>query len=74
MYTFASKSQSINAVWLVLFELSTLYLLQRASKLTGEPGYLSLAKIKVSITSLVSFFFPNKESSLLRWPRSNSAL
>ena len=40
------------------FELSTLYLLQRASKLTGDPGNLSLAKIKVSTISLSIFFFP----------------
>ena len=42
----------------VLFELSILYLLQSASKLTGEPGNLSRAKINVSTISLSIFFFP----------------
>ena len=45
-----------------------------ASKLAGDPGNLSLAKTKVSITSLSIFFFPKIDSSLLRCPKSNSAL
>ena len=44
----ANKSQSISAVCCVLLELSILYLLHKASRLTGDPGNLSLAKIKVS--------------------------
>ena len=47
----------------VLFELSILYLLHNASKLTEDPGNLSLAKINVSIISLVIFFFPNIDNS-----------
>ena len=74
MYTFASKSQSIRAVWNVLLELSILNLLQRASKLTWDPGYLSRANVKVSIISFSILFFPNKLNSLFKWPISNSAL
>ena len=47
-------------------ELSILYLLQRASRLTGEPGNLSRARVNVSTISLSIFFFPNIDSSLLR--------
>ena len=74
MYTFESKSQSIRAVWLILFELSILYRLQRASKLTWDPGNFSLAKIKVSIISFLSLSFPLSNNSLFKCARSNSAL
>ena len=42
----------------VRLELSILYLLHKASKFDEEPGNLSLAKINVSIISLLIFFFP----------------
>ena len=75
MYTFANKSQSTSAVCCVLLELSTLYLLQRASKRTGEPGNLSLASDSVStLSSLLIFFYPTKASSLFKCDKSNSAL
>jgi len=51
---------------LVLFVLSILYRLHKASKLIGEPGNLSLASARVSITSLSIFFFPIKLSSLFK--------
>ena len=58
MYTLDNKSQSIKAVCRVLLELSILYRLQRASKLVGDPGNLSLAKISVSTTfSALNLFF-----------------
>ena len=44
-------------------ELSILYLLQRASKLTEDPGNLLLAKDKVSTTSLVILPFPIFDNS-----------
>ena len=69
-----SKSQSTSAVCWVLFELSILYLLQRASKLIEDPGNLFLANIRVSTTSLLIIFFPIIFNSLLRWDKSNSAL
>ena len=59
------KSQSTRAVCFVLFELSILYLLQSASRLTDDPGYLSLANCNVSIIVLFIFFLPIIESSLL---------
>ena len=58
-----------------LIELSTRYLLHKASRLNGEPGNLSLAKARVSTAlSLSNFFFPNNASSLFKCDRSNSAL
>ena len=59
---------------LSLFELSILYLLHNASKLTGDPGNLSLAKTRVSTISLFIFFFPKIAYSLFKWLKSNSAL
>ena len=46
--------------------MSTLYLLHNASKLTGDPGNLSLAKIRVSTISLLIFFFPKIANSLFK--------
>ena len=58
-----------------LLELSILKRLQSASRLTWDPGNLSLANSKVSITfSLLILFFFIKESSLFKWDKSNSAL
>ena len=52
----------------VLFELSTLYLLHKASRLIGEPGNLSLAKASVSTTfSLINFSLPSNANSLFKW-------
>ena len=75
MYTLDNNSQSIIAVCFSLFELSILYLLHNASKLTPEPGNLFLAISRVSIIFSFEIFslFIN-ESSLLRCPISNSAL
>ena len=47
----ANKSQSTKAVCWTLLELSILYLLQRPSKLTDDPGNLFLARINVSTIS-----------------------
>ena len=58
----------------VLFELSILNRLHKASKLEGDPGNLSLDSVSVSTISLLIFFFPSKLSSLFKCPRSNSAL
>ena len=75
IYTFASSSQSNKAVCFSLLELSILNLLQRASKLVLDPGYLFLAISKVSIVfSIFISDFPAIASSLFKCDKSNSAL
>ena len=74
IYTFANKSQSINAVCCTLLELSIRYFLHKASKLIEEPGNLSLAKEIVSIISFSILFFPIISNSLFKWAKSNPAL
>ena len=75
IYTLERSSQSRMALCFFLLALSTLNLLQSASKLIAEPGNLFLAISSVSITlSLGIVFLFIKESSLLRWPISKSAL
>ena len=54
MYTLYNNSQSIRAVCLSLFELSILNLLHKASRLTPDPGNLSLAISNVSRVFLIS--------------------
>ena len=59
MYTLYNNSQSIRALCFSLFELSILNFLHKASRLTLDPGNLSLATSNVSKVLFISILpFP----------------